>query len=254
VSSAVRWSAAVRGAALDLVFPSTCLSCGGELAVAEPIGEKILLCRDCHDGLDLFDEPTCRRCAAPLPKSSREPDSMGCFRCRHVKLRFDEAIGAGLYEGRLRELLLQMKRVEGDPMSLAIAQLLWQRCGERLASLKVHVVAPIPLHWRRRLAQRTNSAAVMAEVLSRRLGIPLAERLLRRRRYTLRQFELSPPQRWENVRRAFCVRTGYHLQEAHVLLVDDILTTGATCSEAARALREAGAARVSVVVAARAIG
>jgi predicted amidophosphoribosyltransferase len=65
---------------------------------------------------------------------------------------------------------------------------------------------------------------------------------------------LTPPQRWENVRRAFSVRGGYHLKEAHVLLVDDILTTGATCSEAARTLRKAGASRVTVVVAARAIG
>jgi predicted amidophosphoribosyltransferase len=70
-------------------------------------------------------------------------------------------------------------------------------------------------------------------------------------RSTRKQFDLSPTARWENVRRAFAVRSGYHLKDAHVLLCDDILTTGATCSEAARALREAGASRVSVVVVAR---
>jgi predicted amidophosphoribosyltransferase len=95
---------------------------------------------------------------------------------------------------------------------------------------------------------------VLAEVLSAKLGLPRADRLLRRTRYTIRQFDLNPPQRWENVRKAFTVRAGYHLRDAHVLLVDDILTTGATCSEAARALRSAGAARVTVVVPARALG
>jgi predicted amidophosphoribosyltransferase len=169
-------------------------------------------------------------------------------------LWFNETVAVGLYSGILREMVLRMKRVEGDPLSLAMGELIWRRCGPRLASLGADVVVPIPSHWRRRLVHRTNSAALLAEVLSSRLGLPLAERLLRRRRHTARQSELSPLQRWENVRQAFCVRAGYHLDEAHVLVVDDILTTGATCSEASRALRKAGASRVTVVVAARAIG
>jgi len=74
---------------------------------------------------------------------------------------------------------------------------------------------------------------------------------VRRRRHTEPQFSLPPSQRLPNVRRAFAVRKGYPLTGQHVLLVDDILTTGATCSEAARALKAAGAGRVSVVVAAR---
>jgi len=84
--------------------------------------------------------------------------------------------------------------------------------------------------------------------------VPHAESLLRRTRSTLRQFDLTPPKRWENVRKAFAVRAGYHLRDAHVLLVDDILTTGATRSEAARVLQAAGATRVTVAVVARAFG
>ena len=177
----------------------------------------------------------------------------GCFRCGGRKVWFDETVAAGLYSGLLRELVLRMKRSEGDGLSLAMGELLWQRHGDRLAALEADVVAPIPLHWRRRVVHRTNSAAVLAEVIARRLRLPLAERLLRRRRATVRQSELTPAQRWENVRRAFSVRAGYHLEKARVLVVDDILTTGATCSEAARTLRRAGAERVTAVVAARAI-
>jgi predicted amidophosphoribosyltransferase len=147
-----------------------------------------------------------------------------------------------------------MKQAEGDPLSLAVGQLLWRQCSERLTAAGPHVVVPIPLHWRRRLAHRTNSAALLAEVLADRLRLPLAAGLLRRRRHTIRQFDLTPPQRCENVRNVFSIRGGYHLRKARVLVVDDILTTGATASEAARALRKAGAEHVTVVVVARAFG
>lgn len=253
-----------RDASLDLLFPPACVGCQAELGADDNQNTshgRLLLCEECLDQIEFFRGPTCRRCGAPVPdlgiaaagisSGPQKPD--GCYRCRGRKLWFDETIAVGMYAGRLRELLLRMKRAEGDSVSLAMGQLLWQRCSERLADVGADVVAPIPLHWRRRLAHRTNSAAVVAEVLARRLGLPLAEGLLRRRRYTKRQFDLTPPQRWDNVRRAFSVRAGYHLERANVLLVDDILTTGATCSEAAHALRKAGAERVTVVVVARAI-
>jgi ComF family protein len=253
---------ALRRATIELVFPGSCVSCHAELDGDGSNAGALPFCETCFDTLDLLDEPTCRRCSAPLPQLSARSESQqadkstnaGCFHCRERKLWFDETIAAGLYGGRLRELLLSMKQVNGDSVSLAMGELVWQVHGEKLAALDADVVAPVPSHWRRRIEHRTNSAAVMADVLARHLRLPLAERILRRRRHTQRQFELTPPQRWENVRRAFSVRGGYHLKEAHVLLVDDILTTGATCSEAARTLRKAGASRVTVVVAARAIG
>jgi ComF family protein len=179
--------------------------------------------------------------------------SDGCARCRGHKLWFDETIAAGLYSDRLRDIVLRMKNTKGDALSLAVGSLVWQQCCQRLAAANADVIAPIPLHWRRRLAHRTNSAAILSEVLSRKLEVPFAERLLRRRKHTQPQSSVTPSQRWDNVRHAFSVRNGYHLNQAHVLLVDDILTTGATCSEAARALRKAGAARITVVVVARAI-
>jgi predicted amidophosphoribosyltransferase len=209
----------------------------------------------------------CEVCAAPLPFATPENKApsprpspggrgskVGCYRCRGRKLWFDATIALGLYGGHLKDVVLRMKQAEGDALSLAMGRLIWHVRRERLAALSVDVVAPIPLHWRRRIAHRTNSAGLLAEVLSSKLGVPRADGLLRRNRATHRQFDLTPPQRWENVRRAFAVRAGHHLKDAHVLLVDDILTTGATCSDAARALRSAGAARVTVVVAARALG
>lgn len=247
-------AAAWRRATMELVFPGACVHCHAELNPAESAATNLPFCRACYDELDMLAEPLCRRCGGPLPQLSKAGPEGGCFRCRGNKLWFDETVAAGLYAGISRELVLRMKRADGDPLSLAMGALVWEQCGERLRALEADVVAPIPLHWRRRLVHRTNSAAVLAEVLAGRLNLPLAEGLLRRRRHTLRQSELTPAKRWENVRRAFSVRAGYHLEKAHVLVVDDILTTGATCSEAARTLRGAGAERVTVVVAARAIG
>jgi ComF family protein len=245
----------VRRGLTDLLFPGACVSCGTEMAAGEFADGDLPFCVECLDLLELFDGPTCRLCGAKLsdagpPSTSRQG---GCFRCAGRKLWFDATIAVGPYAGLLRQLLLRMKHAEGQSLSLAIGRMLANRCREKLESVEPDVVVSVPMHWRRRLARGTNSAAVLAEVLAARLRAPLANGLLRRRRNTPPQFSLTPPQRWENVKRVFSVGSAYYLRNAHVLLVDDILTTGATCSEAARALRAAGAEAVTVVVAARAI-
>ena len=252
----------LRHGLANLVFPPSCLSCDVELDSDDPFVGDVLICEACWERSELVAGPECMRCGAPVPLAEpieaegavRRARAAGCYRCRGRKMWFDQTVALGLYKGRLRELLLRMKRAEGDALSLAMGKLLWHVRGEKLTALGADVIAPIPLHWRRRVVHRTNSAAVLAEVLSSKLLVPLAEGLLRRKRYTVRQTELTPPKRWENVRQAFALGAGYHLRAAHVLLVDDILTTGATCSDAARSLRSAGASRVTVVVAARSLG
>jgi predicted amidophosphoribosyltransferase len=250
-----------RGLA-DLLFPPSCANCATELNETTGADRDVSLCDGCLEEMEIFSEPMCGRCAAPIPGILRAANLValesraraGCYRCSKRKLWFDETVALGAYEGSLREIVLRMKRAEGDSLSLTIGRLLIKRREGRLAEIGADVVAPIPSHWRRRIVHRTNSAAVLAEVLAGHMRVPLAERLMRRSRYTVRQSDLSPSARWTNMRRAFSVRAGYHLKDAHVLLVDDVLTTGATCSEAARALRRAGAARVTVAVIARAIG
>jgi ComF family protein len=269
-NQAVRWPARIRPAraarqfyrgGLELLFPGTCASCDVELAAGEASSSDVPICDACMEQIEIFAGPKCIRCGAPVPAvgnveigANRKGRGTGCYQCWGRKIWFAETVAVGHYGGLLRELLLRMKRAEGDYLSLALGELLWREGGQRLQQFDADVVVPIPLHWRRRLAHRTNSAALVAEVLAKRLGVPMADGLLKRSRHTERQSDLTQPERWKNVRRAFMVRGGYHLREAHVLLVDDILTTGATCSEAARALRSAGAERVTVAVVARAMG
>jgi ComF family protein len=147
-----------------------------------------------------------------------------------------------------------MKRPTGEGLAIAVAHLLADHTGSQLVEFEPDVVVPIPMHWTRRLVRGTNSAETLAEVLARRGRLPIARRLLVRLRKTLPQFNLHPGERVRNIRGAFRVRAGYHLDAARVLLVDDILTTGATCSEASRVLLAAGAAQTTVAVVARAEG
>lgn len=243
------WSRAARAvprSALDLVFPAACVSCRRELNGDHAEEKDVPLCGECRAQLQLLTGPACRRCGAPLPNQVG-----GCVHCRGRRHWFHAAIAAGRYAGRLRELVLRMKRT--DRVSLVMGRLVWQCCEEQLVAVDADAVAAVPMHWRRRWAHGTNSAAVLAEILARKLRRPLWRDSMRRRRNTPPQFSLSPLERRANVRGAFSVRAGYPIEKAHVLLVDDIMTSGATCNEAARMLRKAGARRVTVVVAARAV-
>ena len=110
------------------------------------------------------------------------------------------------------------------------------------------------MYWTRRLFRGTNSPEILARHLARHLGIPLAGGMLIRCRNTLPQAHLPPGKRFQNVLGAFRLGAPYDLRGAKVVLVDDILTTGATCSEAAKVFKRAGAAMVVAAVVARAEG
>jgi ComF family protein len=135
---------------------------------------------------------------------------------------------------------------------MAMGRLLVEHFGGELRILNHDVVVPIPMHWTRRLVRGTNSPELIGQVVARELGIPCEPRSLRRKRRTQKLAEMTRQQRKRTLRDAFAVGRGCDFRGARVLLIDDVLTTGATCDSAARALRQAGAAEVNVMVAARA--
>jgi ComF family protein len=147
-----------------------------------------------------------------------------------------------------------MKRPSSEALSNAMGVLFARRRGSEIIAFSPEVVLPVPMYWLRRVVRTTNSPDLLAERIGRELGIPLLARLLKRQRNTLPQKDLTPGMRARNVRGAFRVRATDAVRGKRVVLIDDIMTTGATCSEAARALRTAGAQAVAVAVLARAEG
>jgi ComF family protein len=236
-------------AVTDLVLPPACARCSCDLFAP---AVRPFLCDECRGELRLAPVTRCGRCAARVGLATTY--EAGCVLCRDARLRFDRVLTLGGYDGALREAVLRMKRSRDEPLSIAVGQLVAGGLDADLRSLKSDVILPVPMHWRRRLRRSTNSPELMVEMISAAIGVPWSRRSLRRIRDTTPQGELSPGKRKENVRGAFWVTRQTSWKDLRVLLVDDILTTGATCSEIARELKRAGASRVDVVVAARAQG
>jgi ComF family protein len=151
-------------------------------------------------------------------------------------------------------VVLCLKRASFDPLAWSVAALLAQRIGDgALDRLPDLVVAP-PMHWTRRWQRGTHTARVLAAGIARPLQLPHRPGLLRCQRKTLKQGTLSPAERRRNVRGAYRLRTAGAVRGQQVLVVDDVMTTGATLNEVARLLRRAGASWIGVAVVARGVG
>jgi ComF family protein len=211
-------------------------------------GANFLICGDCLAKFRLIDWPVCSRCAAPVPEV--DGVTLACNYCRGLKLRFDRTFAVGSYEGLFRDLILRLKEDRQGIVGSALFELAWQRLGSALSQLQFDVVTAVPMNRWRNWQRGVNPPLVLAEQLARRLGVPAGD-LLWQPRNISRQMGLSRPARFRNVAGEMRLRSGYYLTAAHVLLVDDILTTGATCSEAARVLKRAGAAEVTTLILAR---
>ena len=237
---------------MDLLCPPRCLHCDVELPAKH--GE-LLLCTPCCEALGPETWPGCPRCGA-LEEADWATAPEGCPACSRVELHFQGVIPLGSYDGALRDAVLKTKRSRHESISLALGYLLARRRERELLDFRPDLVVPIPMHWTRRFHRGVNSPELLAGCLGKRLRVPVVAGLLVRTRNTLPQKDLSPPDRFRNVRGAFRVRRRQRgrVRDSRVLLVDDILTTGATCSEAAAVLKDSGATVVAAAVLARAEG
>ncbi len=243
------WSLANR--AIDsLLFPAYCPVC--DVATGGPA-----FCDDCREELLEAAGLACPRCAMPIGPFANLLG--GCSECRGRPLGFDRAVALGPYQGPFRQLCLDLKHERNAWMARWLAELvvegrseILRREVEEAPGLEPWVV-PVPLHWSRRVVRGYNQAEALAVGLARPLRL--------RVRHSLRRIAATPAlatvgrtDRAAIMKQAFRARKTRGLEGRTVLLVDDILTTGATCGAASRALKRAGAARVVVVVVARAEG
>lgn len=232
----------VRGAG-DLLLPQLCGAC--EANDVEAAG----LCAQCNVKLlALVAAGYCRRCGSSLGANVPEHYE-SCNFCPTTLPRYAQVIRLGAYGDPLRPLIRHIKYRRQETLCKRLGQLLATAAGARCERLDV--VLSVPMHWRRRLARGYDHARILARSVARELSIPLGDELVRLR-HTPPQAHLNRTRRIENVRGAFGVRRSAGVQGAHVLLVDDVTTTGATANEAARALLDAGAYSVNLAVLAKA--
>lgn len=208
------------------------------------------VCPDCLANLQpLGDVPRCGRCGVPFASRAAGPT---CGECRLHEPAYTQAAAFGTYEHNLRELIHMFKYAGMQPLARPLGLHLAQALDDAPFP-KPDVVVPVPLHKKRLRQRGFNQAQLLAQQLGRSFQIPVAPRGLLRVRPTAAQAGLSGSARRDNLASAFAPGDPAAVRGQKVLLVDDVLTTGATAHACARTLRRAGAEEVAVLTLARAI-
>ena len=231
-------------ASFSLFFPDECRLC------EKPLREvsRIPVCAGCLNKPRRFaTECFCPRCGAPFRHAIALDGDGSCGECAGRDTGFDAAYAFGPFDGELRGLIHLFKygRVEALAKPLGRMLSLALPAGERFEA-----IVPMPLHWRRRWSRGFNQAGLLARELSEATGTGMVQ-AVRRRRATEAQARLSRTARQANVHGAFIVRRPAAIAGKRVLLVDDVMTTGATASACARAMKRAGATHVAAITLAR---
>lgn len=221
----------------DALFPDACVACGKVLS------DRRYFCAPCDRLTETIPAAHCTGCGEPGVFPHRL-----CARCTKAPLRLSRAYAPFAHEGSMARAIHRFKYEDHPELARPLGQLLVESAHEFLASVP-GVICPIPLHKKRYLSRKYDQATLLAVSVSNWLGRECRDELLTRTRATQRQVGLDDVQRRQNVRGAFASKPAFGLS---VLLIDDVMTTGATADDAARALLEAGAAQVNLLTLARA--
>ncbi len=224
---------------IDMLMPPACMACKAEVATPGS------LCADCWAALPAIEGARCATCSLPLPiEWQSESHCLGCLKDPPA---FDAASAPFLYDGPARQMVLGFKNGR-EPWAAPMAAAML-RAAPALGPQ--HVLVPVPLHRWRLMRRGYNQSLLLAREISRRTGAKLAIDALVRVKPTASTRGMSRAQRQRNVSGAFRIRESACIKGADVVLVDDVITTGATASACARQLKRAGAANVQLLTYAR---
>jgi ComF family protein len=228
---------------VDLVLPPRCLACG------ETVEEPDALCGACWGDMTFFAPPWCASCGLPFPHPMGQ-DAI-CGDCARGRRAWDRARAVLRYDKSSRPMVLGLKHADHTHLARAFGRWM-QRAGAEVLG-DADLLVPVPLHWARLFQRRYNQAALLADAVHMAGGPPVAVDCLVRRRRTPSQGRLGPLARERNVRGAFAIRRRPTVSGKRLVIIDDVMTTGATVDECARVLKRAGAVSVGVLTLARAL-
>jgi ComF family protein len=247
------------GALLDLLYPPFCALC--RLPLVPGRRERDPVCARCWERLERIAPPVCGVCGLPLGTGFGERPAVlaaavhdplpRCGACRAQPPAYRYARAPARYEGAVRDALHALKFDGRRSMARPLGALLAESEDLGVPRPAIDLLVPVPLHRARRAERGFNQAELLARELGRAWSVPVAADVLARARATRPQTELGGTERRRNVRGAFALARPERVAGRHVLLIDDVLTTGTTVAECARAVRAAGASAVGVLTVAR---
>ena len=245
-----RWLESLAGALSCVLFPSGCRLCETLLTRAD----RLPICSGCLESFRELPEQICDRCGQPWTQSGDvDGDASVCRECQQRGFAFDAARSFGIYEGPLARAIVLMKYERLEPLGGWFAKRLLEAAGRLPGEFPADVIVPVPLHRTRQRERGFNQVDLFGRPLARKLGMPYRPVLLKRERPRPEKHLLHFEERWETVRGAFVIREGDRVDNLRILLLDDVMTSGATLDACSRALREAGAKSVAGLTIARAV-
>lgn len=228
----------------EIIYPRYCLLCRIRITLDNQLPGVI--CRDCIEKIKPNSPPFCRKCGRKILKFDASVNV--CAECSKTQFCFDRAWASCAYEGVIKEMVHNLKYRNKIILAKTLSRLMIDFISDyRLPLEACDCAIAIPLSPRKQREREFNQAEALADNVSGHLGLKLLKNNLKRIRDTKSQTELEKSRRWQNMQGAFALLEPCAVKGKTILLIDDVLTTGATASEAARALKSAGAAAVYVL-------
>jgi len=240
----------LSAAVTSLLFPAPCRLCDQLLVHAK----RLPVCDACVSSFTQISSECCSTCGQPwtTQEGTLSPESI-CRECYADKFSFKFARSFGVYEGNLSRAILLLKHDPIPPLSDWFARQLKRKFEEELGKLQIDIVVPVPLHRQRRKGRGFNQVDLFGRPLARLLGLPYRPNLLVRAKPRPEKHLLNMEERWESVRGAFAMRKASPVDNLKILLLDDVMTSGATLDACSRVLRDAGASFVACLTVGRAL-
>ncbi|OGF48519.1 MAG: hypothetical protein A2231_04420 [Candidatus Firestonebacteria bacterium RIFOXYA2_FULL_40_8] len=228
---------------LDVFFPANCKVCGKKMK----IDRKVCFCAECWNSLKTIKEPFCVYCGKQLSM----PNEHFCADCTVSRLSFVDNRSAGVYQGVLKEALYEFKYKGKKRLGKYLGEFMAAYLKENGGLEDIDLIIPVPISESKLEKREYNQTEILADYLGKYFEIPVIKDVLIRTKDTLAQYELSREDRFKNVNGAFDIKNPVKIKWACILLVDDLLTSGATADECSKMLLGSGASQIRVFTLAR---